>query len=310
MQVVGGVVAERLDVKPFHDVQHLERDEALRARRHFVDVVTAVIGRDGLDPVGLVVGEVAHFEQAVAGFHVGDDRAGDRSLVKRVAALLGDHIQRARQPRVCEDVALFHRLAIRQEGRSGVRIGRQCLEAVVPLVGHQLGDRKSVARVGDCGGHRPGQRDGAEARQQLVPAFDDAGHVDGEWPSAGHLREAAPLVLFGRRRVCGAAGRVEAVDFFRFRVVDNREQIAADAVHARLDDREDRRRRDGRVNGVAAVLQHLQPCRRCERLAGRNHAVAADRGRARAAHVAGRAIAGLNLLGGRGGHDQSDSGEH
>ena len=53
----------------------------------------------------------------------------------------------------------------------------------------------------------------------------------------------------------------------------------------------------------------LQARRRCQRLAGGDHAVAADRGRSRAADVAGRPITGLDLLGGRGGHDQDGSGE-
>ena len=34
MQVVGAVVAHRVDVVALEDVQHLERDEPLRVRRH------------------------------------------------------------------------------------------------------------------------------------------------------------------------------------------------------------------------------------------------------------------------------------
>ena len=136
----------------------------------------------------------------------------------------------------------------------------------------------------------------AESRQQLMPAFDDARHVDRERTSARHLREAAPLELFRRRRVGGAPGRIEAVDLLGLRVVDDRQQVAADAVHARLDDREHRGGGDRGVDRVAAVLQHLEARRRCQRLAGRDHAVAADRGRARAAKVAGRAIAGLESV--------------
>ena len=48
---------------------------------------------------------------------------------------------------------------------------------------------------------------------------------------------------------------------------------------------------------------------RGQRLAGRDHAVTSHGGRTRAAEVAGRAIAGLNLLRRRGGHDQEGSGQ-
>ena len=69
-------------------------DEPLRVRRQLVDVVAAIVGRDRLDPVGIVLGEVALVEQAVALLHVGGDRLGDRSLVERIASALGDLLER------------------------------------------------------------------------------------------------------------------------------------------------------------------------------------------------------------------------
>ena len=38
--------------------------------------------------------------------------------------------------------------------------------------------------------------------------------------------------------------------------VNDRKHIAADAIHRRLDDREHRRRRDGRIDGIPALRQH------------------------------------------------------
>ena len=124
VQVLGGVVAERLDVEALEDVQHLERDEPLRVRRHLVHVVAAVVRRDRIDPVRLVLGEVAFVEQAVALLHVGDDRAGDRALVERVAAALGDRLSVAARFGFAKTSPGFGRVTAGQERRGG-RIGRE-----------------------------------------------------------------------------------------------------------------------------------------------------------------------------------------
>ena len=57
------------------------------------------------------------------------------------------------------------------------------------------------------------------------------------------------------------------------RLGDNRKQIAANAVHLRLDDTHDRVRGDGRVDGVAVTLEDLHAGPSCEWLAGGNDAV-------------------------------------
>ena len=88
-----------------------------------------------------------------------------------------------------------------------------------------------------------------------------------------------------------AAGRVERVELLRLGVPDDREQIATDAVHRRLDDGEDAGGGDCSVDGVAAVLQDLEARSRRQRLARRDHAVARDGNRSRAAWIASRTVA-------------------
>ena len=80
----------------------------------------------------------------------------------------------------------------------------------------------------------------------------------------------------------------------RLPVVHNRQQIPTDPVHRRFDDGEHGRGGDRGVDRVAAVLQGLEAGDRCQRLAGRNHAVAPAAGRTGTARVAGWAIAGQN----------------
>ena len=52
------------------------------------------------------------------------------------------------------------------------------------------------------------------------------------------------------------------------RLVDDRKQIAADAVHVRLDETHHGVGRDGRVDRVAAALEHLHASARRQRLTG------------------------------------------
>ena len=95
-----------------------------------------------------------------------------------------------------------------------------------------------------------------------------------EWmPRLRHL--GMSLRLQQRRRQAGrrpAAG-VEAVERAGLRVVDDGEQIAADAVRLRLDQAHDGVGRDGGVDRVAASLEDLHAGLRRERLAGGDDAV-------------------------------------
>jgi hypothetical protein len=90
----------------------------------------------------------------------------------------------------------------------------------------------------------------------------------------------------------GPAAGVERAKLFRLRVVDEREDIAPNPGHRRLDDGEDGGGCDRRINRVAALLHDLQARGRGEWLARRDHAVAREHGRARAAGIARGAIAG------------------
>ena len=105
VQVRRRVVSERLDVEALEDVEHLERDDALRVRRQLEDLVAAVGRRDRRDPVGVMRGEVGRRQQAAALLHVGGDRLRDRPAVERVAPATRNRVERRREARVLEDLA-------------------------------------------------------------------------------------------------------------------------------------------------------------------------------------------------------------
>ena len=83
-----------------------------------------------------------------------------------------------------------------------------------------------------------------------------------------------------------------AAQLARLPVVDDGEQVSADSVHRRFDDGQHRSRRHGRVDGVAAFLEHGKTGGGGQRLARGNHAVPGHDDGTGGAGVAGRAVTG------------------
>ena len=95
------------------------------------------------------------------------------------------------------------------------------------------------------------------------------------------------LVAQAERR---AAAAVQAVELVLLRAVDDREEIAADAVRDRLHQSERGVGRDRGVDRAAAALQNVESDLRRERHAGADHAVARDDFGTRGKRFAGDAI--------------------
>ena len=223
---------------------------------------------------------------AVAAPHVVGDRLRDRPLVERVAAA---RVRSAPASRRGADCGTRRRPPA--NGRRGgtwrprrgsrARIGFD----VLPLVRDDLAHRVTVARVSDRGLERAVHGDRAVAREQLAPAVDDPGNAHRQFAAIGDGLQAAALELFGRRALRRPAAGVQRVHALRLRVVDEREQVAADAVHRGFDDGEDGRGSDRGIEGVAPLLEDAQPRRRRQRLARGDHAVAREHDRARRARI-------------------------
>ncbi|GBF31119.1 hypothetical protein MnTg04_01073 [bacterium MnTg04] len=110
----------------------------------------------------------------------------------------------------------------------------------------------------------------------LEPAIDRARHTDRQRPARRDRLVAVvdePFAGQGARR---AAAGIQAIQFFRFGVPDNREQIAADAVTGRFHQAERGVRRDGGVDRVAAGLENIDRYLGRQRLTGRRHAMSRD----------------------------------
>ena len=194
-------MAERGDIEAFEDVQHLERDEALRARRQLEQFVAAVVRRQRLHPLGAMVGQIAFVEQTVARSHVGGNRASDRPGVEGVTAAVGNQIERRRQPGVGKDLAGSWCAAVREERARRRRVQREPFGRRVPVGSDDLLHREPVTCVRRRRRERLRERDRAEPVEQLTPSLDNARHVDGERATGWHLVKPAPRVFLRRRFV-------------------------------------------------------------------------------------------------------------
>ena len=285
-------MSERLQIEAFENVQHLQRGDALRVRRELEHVVAAIGRGDRIEPVRRVSAEVRFGQQPVAAFHVLGDRPRDRTAVERVAATLRDRLQRCRQPRIREDLAGRRRPAARKERSRRGGVARQRGLGTLPLHGNDLAHREAIPRISDRRLQRLCERDRAVLREQLAPAVHDAGDAHGQLSTVRDVVELAPPELVRRRGRRGAAARVQCAYGAGLRIVNQREQVAAQPVHRRFDDGQDGRGRDRRVDRVASLLEHPQPGGRRQRLAGCDEAVPGHHDRACGARVRGRTIAG------------------
>ena len=99
LQVQGflAVVPPLLDGEWFHDVQHLERGDSLPVGRHLVDGPAMIGGADGVNPFRLEFGQIVGLHIAAKLTLQLQDRSRRFSLVKPIAAMFRDALERSRQ---------------------------------------------------------------------------------------------------------------------------------------------------------------------------------------------------------------------
>jgi len=179
--------------------------------------------------------------------------AAEFAPVKRFPAAVGDFPEGSGQVRLAENLARLGRVAVGQEGSGRGR------EAAKPAgVGgdgrRQPGcDGKALLGQGDGRLEDFGEGPGAVALPDGQPAVDDARHGDGQ--GAG-VRDAVgePVRGCGRR---GRAAGVNGLDPAVFGPVNQGEEVAADVTALGFDHGEDGRRRQRRIESVAALAEHL-----------------------------------------------------
>ena len=262
------VVAVLGERKGLHDVEHLERRDALAVRRQLVDRPTVIRRRNRVDPLAVEAGHIRGGHRAAVTRERRENLLGDLALVECVASLGRDLFVCPRQVGVLEDLADRGYVAVDQVGLRGRGVGLQRLFAVFPKHANHFPDCEALLGVRDGGREDVGEFHPAEFREELVPAVHrsrDRHRVDAVLRHRGDsLRSQVVRCQAGGR----PAGRVESVEFPGLGFVHDREEVAAHAVVHRRDEAHHRVGRDRRIDRVAAMFEDRGTDLR------RNHALA------------------------------------
>ncbi len=248
---------------------------AARRRRGRDDVPAAVGPLHGLPQLGFVGLQVPGAEDAAEPVHLGGDGLRDGPLVERPCAAGRDPLQRRRQVFVLEDAARFERQAVREIDR---RRGRELADLLDLVDDHavELGaDGDALAGQADGRGEDLGQAHRPVFFQGQGGPGDESRHTDGVRPLRGPGGEidARGVIALGRRP---GRGRLAVVDHDR-RFASHAHDHEAAAAHAGrvgLGHAEGEGDRDRGVDGVAALLEDLDPDGRGGRVGRGDHRLA------------------------------------
>ena len=272
-----GIDRVRLEIEGFEYPERHQGGDALAVRRNLEHGVIVVVEADRCDPIATMRREIVRRVRAAVRLRVGHHRLGQLAAIERLALGPGNLFERRRQPGRSEDLTDGRGSAPRQEVFGESRHRAQDRHGLGPLVGNHRAHRETVASVADCRSEQVRKRELAVTLGQRDPAGGRAGNRD-RVPTRARHRVVVRETL--RRPRGGRASRgVETRELAA--VPDNGEQVAADPVAARLDDRQCNRGRQRGVDRVATGAQHGQPSLRRERLRGRDDIACKDRRAAR-----------------------------
>jgi hypothetical protein len=284
VHVVG--LLERRDVESFEQRQDRERRESLGRRREAGGLAASVPHAQGLDPLGLMPGQVVAAQRAAGGARGLHEPASERAAVERVASALRDLLESRRKIGLHEPLAL-QALGMEDPPELPAEVARRRVSEQVrgvsglPTLARRR--REPVAGMGDGGLEQGAPRDRRAQRltAQRVsrpPARDDARHRQGRRAAANrNRRPEARAICLEIGRGSRAARGVQRAQTVMAAVVDQPEAVAAHAVHVRVDDRDRGARGDRGVDGVSAALQHGQTGLRGKGVRGRHEPACAAR---------------------------------
>ncbi len=268
-----------------------------------VDVDAAIVGDEGVAPLGVLGAEIVGGDPAADAFEVGFDGLGDGAVVVGVAAAFGDQAIGAGEVGVAADGAFDWRFAVGGEGVEGVgglfdagagsgEVG----EADFDVVADDLRSWGAGFAVVDGGLKELGPLEFAVALVEGPPGVDCAGDRDGD----GAVGGKSAVFCVGAGDVKGegfgrAAGAGEADDFVELRVPEHGVAVATDAAGGGFDEAEDGVGGDGGVDCGAAFFQDLDCCEGGERMRGSGGSAATHGGGAAGEAGSGDAVAGVDV---------------
>ena len=279
-------------VEAVEDRERLEEHRTLAPRPGLGDRVSAEIQGERVLEAGGPVGHIGRGEdpgvQAAVGMAMrGADEIGDAARDPTGAPfppgggdpLLSGGFSVPGRDELSEHLRVL-RVADERSGLGGLPVLQPQVRGARPVGPEQRA--RAVDRLSDAGEHGMsplgvvdregedlGELPGAVLLEEQEPGVDRTGHGGGQRPGTGHRVEPFGPEVLDRRP--GRSGPLAHEDDRTARLLSSDEHpghVAAGPVEVRLDDVEDEGPDDGRVEGIAAELEHRlggagrQPVRR------------------------------------------------
>ena len=264
----GGI--HRADRKRLQHVQDLRHVHAAGAgRRHGDQIVAAIRRADRFALRGLVVREIGRGHDAAVRLHPLRRHLSEGTFIKPRHALLGDRAIGLREVGLHQRITFRQRFAIAQENRSGGGELRELLRGGSELARIHLINREAFLR--DLGRRQQhiGELELAVLLLRDLAGLQIARYTAGE--RAGLARFIIELAVHEIQvAMRGGGGHFTAVDARHgaVRGADDKETAATDAGVVPIDHAERQTGRDGRVDGVSALVEGLHGRLRGQRLHG------------------------------------------
>ena len=244
---------ERVEVEVPEDLRHQDRGRALAVRRQLDELVAAIAAGDRLDIGAGGRREVVERVRAAERPERLDHVLGHLALVEPVAPVAGDPAQHLRLARRPEHLPRLRGDAVEQEVTA--RRAAQVLPGQPPVLRRARRHRHARLGIGDRRRQARGEPEPPPVGREPHEGVDRARHRHRRRRVHRHHRvpgSAQRLRVEPRRRPPRA---VQPDQPLLAGGLQEHEGVAAEAAHRRLAEAEQHRRRDRRVDRVAAVLQ-------------------------------------------------------
>jgi hypothetical protein len=165
----------------------------------------------------------------------------------------GDLFERPGNFRIAENFSGMWRAARRQKNFCGIGVMTQFSFAGEPVAGKDFRDGKTFFGITNGWSKQSGEFFASETAVKFVPAVNCARNSHSMNSVGGHNGDALGFQEFGCEAGRRPTAGVEAVEFAGFSLVDDGEEVAADAVCHRSENADGSVCGDGGINGIPAL---------------------------------------------------------
>ncbi len=179
--------------------------------------------------------------------------------------MLRNLLERPCQIRVAKHLAHFRGAVIGKIGLGRRLIGAQVIHFARPIRRGPFRNRKPI--LGGSNRRRQIFRQLFPSKfiRQFLPAVHGSRYGNGIHSLLRHAPDSQLLQVLDRQTLWRPPAGIDSIKLVRLRVINNRKQIPADAIHHRFNNAHHRVRRNRCVHGVPAALQYSSPRLRRQR---------------------------------------------